>query len=103
MDRVRIDLTIQSEKGLQFDLCLTGCKRVFKLKAQSKEQFEEWTQTLKIAIERSNGFKNNLSINTKDFSLDFWRYDMIDEKSFLDNAETGDLLLFRGKHIINKV
>lgn len=42
-------------------------------------------------------------MNTKDFSLDFWRYDMIDEKTFLDNAETGDLLLFRGKMMINKV
>ena len=62
-----------------------------------------WTTKLESVIFKSLGFKNDLAISNSDFEVDFWRFDHIDEKEFLEKAETGDLLLFRGRHVGAKI
>jgi len=80
-----------------------GCKRIFSLKAVDYNSFDIWTSTLDIVIKKSEGFINNLEIRDIDFKIEFWRFDHIDEDKFLRSAETGDLLLFRGKHLGGKL
>ena len=101
-DRVHCNLEADP-KTFQFDLHLLGCKRVFSLKARNQTDFENWTRTLAEIIENSLGKQLGLEIRDKDFAIDFWRFDLIDEHSFLRTAETGDLLLMRGKHLGGKL
>lgn len=41
----------------------------------------------------------NIHINDSDFNVDFWRFGHIKEQDFLSEAETGDIVLFRGSHL----
>jgi hypothetical protein len=100
-DWIRVDLLIHN--NLCFDLVVKNCRRVFKLKAYNKTDFLNWVTILENAIKNSQGFKNNLSVDDYQFSLDFWRYGLIKHEDFLKNAQTGDLLLFRGTHVAAKI
>ena len=58
---------------------------------------------LRNVIDQSEGKSKSLEIRDKDFTIDFWRFDLIDEDEFLSTAETGDLLLMRGNHLGGKL
>lgn len=54
-------------------------------------------------IERSKGRKFDLGMDEKKLAVDSWRYDQVDEKTFLKICDIGDILLFRGKHFGAKI
>lgn len=100
-DWVKVEMQIY--KNYCFDLTLSGCKRIFKLKAYNLTDFNNWTSIIQNAILNSRGFKEDIQIDDSYFKLDFWRYGLIEHEDFLKNAQTGDLLLFRGKHMGAKI
>lgn len=104
LDFSRIKLKIESPKTNHILIHILGCERVFHLKLADQAQFDIWYQALEAEItkfKQSDHFKTRK--HTFDFSLDFWRFNLIDEKQFLEQAETGDLLLFRGNHLGGKI
>ena len=64
---------------------------------------QEWIQSINQVIVDSIGYKEELSISERDFNIDFWRFDHIDELDFVRTAETGDILLFRGSHLGSRI
>lgn len=50
-------------------------------------------------ISESKGYRLNIHINDSAFNIDFWRFGHINEEEFIKEAETGDIVLFRGSHI----
>jgi len=95
-DSVRVILTEQ--KNLEFSLSLQGSSRVFRLKCKRKEEYDCWITELNSVIKESKGYRLNIHISDGDFNIDFWRFAHIKEEEFLSDAETGDIVLFRGSH-----
>jgi len=76
-------------------LCPLASKVVIKLRAQSSEELRAWAVALYNHIQISIGKKIDLSVYST--HKRWWRYDRISERTFLAEASTGDLLLFRSK------
>ena len=80
-----------------------GSKRVFNLRALSEQSRINWVSQLKQVIECSTGYQTNMFIQDDDFSIEFHRFYHITESEFLEKAETGDIVLFRGNHLGGKL
>jgi hypothetical protein len=76
---------------------------VFKLKCKIKGDYNNWITELKAVILKSKGYRLNIHIFDSDFNVDFWRFAHIKEEEFLSDAETGDIVLFRGSHLGAKI
>jgi len=44
-----------------------------------------------------------LAIDERILSVKSWRFDRIDEQSFIKTADVGDILLFRGRKLASKI
>jgi len=84
-------------------LAMSGAERKFELRALSEEAFSEWSLMFTEVIEASKGVEADLTVDESKFTLDFWKYDLIDEETFKEQASSGDLLLFRGQHLAGKL
>lgn len=81
---------------LKFGLAFLGIsERTFFFKASSKEDSIGWQQELKRHIEQSEGFKNKRSAHG---IKEPWRYDNISEKQLIEQADTGDILLYKSNN-----
>jgi hypothetical protein len=58
-----------------------------------------WTREIEGVMQNSRGYNEALQIKDYEFRIEFWRFEHIDEEKFLEQAQTGDLLLFRGNHL----
>mmetsp|Transcript_14846 Transcript_14846/g.10741 ORF Transcript_14846/g.10741 Transcript_14846/m.10741 type:complete len:130 (-) Transcript_14846:532-921(-) len=96
-DLVHCTLILRESK-LRFSLRLKGCSRIFEFKCKNQSDFEKWVLMLTITIHSSAGFREDLGIDEKRLKVRFWGYDQISEEQFLEMADVGDLLLFRGNH-----
>lgn len=67
--------------------------RTFEFKAETANKCLEWFDEIFKHIKNSDGFKKQLSANGVQKP---WRFDNMSEKQFLKEADTGDILLFRG-------
>lgn len=100
---------IGNPKNNNIDLRILGCDRVFHLKSSQHEVFKSWEEALKTTTQKYNEMQNEMNnkrgkiISEIEFAVDFWRFDMIDEHDFLQQADTGDILLFRGSHLGAKI
>lgn len=72
---------------------------MFRLRCRKLSDYYQWITELKKVINESLGYRLNKYINDSDFNIDFWRFSHIKEKDFLAEAETGDIILFRGSHL----
>ena len=77
-------VTFDNQKDLCFNLHLLGSVRIFSLRALSQESKDKWAQMLDSVITKSKGYQQFLEIKDSYYTLDFWRFDHIDEKDFLD-------------------
>jgi hypothetical protein len=83
---------VQSDK-LQFNLSLKGQDLKFHFKANLLESSNAWQGQLNKHIRQSDGFKHMKSaIN----SIEPWKSDVFSEQQFIQESQTGDLLLFQG-------
>lgn len=76
-------------------LCPLASKTMFKLRAQNSEEVKAWAVALYSHIQISIGKRLDLSAFSS--HKRWWRYDRISERTFLAEAATGDILLFRSK------
>jgi len=81
-DSMMVHIELQPEKFLM-SLFMFGCERVFSLKALEENNFNLWAKKLDGVIKGSEGFKQSKEIRAVDFKIDFWRFDLVDESTFL--------------------
>ena len=88
------------DKACKIGLQPKGCDRVFNLKC-SKDSYEAWKRNIQTSIESSVGYIRDLDMSWFESKLEksfkFWSYLRIPEKSFFEQAETGDILLCANK------
>lgn len=93
-DFYKCEVNPVKDEPLCFNLVLSGTERIFHLKAASVEESQKWQEALLKEIYKSEGMLKNLRISN-DIKKP-WKFDNMSEKQFLNKANTGDLLLFRG-------
>jgi hypothetical protein len=76
-------------------LCPLASKVIFKLRGQNSEEVKGWASALHQHIQSSVGRRLDMSAYSS--HRRWWRYDRISERTFLAEAATGDILLFRSK------
>mmetsp|Transcript_23076 Transcript_23076/g.35727 ORF Transcript_23076/g.35727 Transcript_23076/m.35727 type:complete len:193 (-) Transcript_23076:616-1194(-) len=102
-EMVRVDMEFL-DLNCRINLKIAGSKRVFNLRCASEEDYQVWKLKLSTSIPKSAGFLQNITIDhyTEDnvFSqFKFWRFLKITEQSFMDFAQTGDLIMCTKKKI----
>ncbi|KAL4500404.1 hypothetical protein ABPG72_003355 [Tetrahymena utriculariae] len=86
----------QKSKTKKLFLTFPNHEKTFTFKSDDPAQpIEKWYNEIVNHIVQSQGYKNNLRLEAKRF----WRDDRISQKEFIEQADTGDLILFRGKSI----
>ena len=81
----------------RFNLLITGIDREFNFKASDEKTAEKWIEALKFHITDSEGFRYQKTI-PKGVSSKPWKFDSITERQFINLADTGDILLFKGNN-----
>ncbi|OMJ70745.1 hypothetical protein SteCoe_31194 [Stentor coeruleus] len=101
-DQVSVSLEfIKNKNPQEMTLSIVGCKRAFKLRAMNGENLEEWVENLYLHINSSRGSKSDLYlISSKE---EFWRYARISNEKFSQEADIGDVLLFKSKNLSAKL
>lgn len=95
-------IIVSPDDRVCFSMFIEGIKREFKLKAESAQQRDEWTRAINQHIEAA---KKTMS---KDVSLikekNFWKkWEKITTEKFAEEADSGDILLFKGKKLGSKI
>mmetsp|Transcript_13965 Transcript_13965/g.21767 ORF Transcript_13965/g.21767 Transcript_13965/m.21767 type:complete len:86 (-) Transcript_13965:314-571(-) len=54
-------------------------------------------------VKGSVGHRDGLTLSERMFTVKEFKYHYMDQYDFLEKAQTGDLLLFRGTHIAGKL
>ena len=73
---------------------------MFHWKAPNNESCEEWVREIGRHINDSDGVKDNISAQGLN---EPWRHNLISERQFKEEADTGDILLFRGTAVGAKI
>lgn len=84
-------ITRKKKTDIQIDI--QGYSKKLILRAKNSSEMEEWFNSIKGVIEGNNNISKP-SIDKKDAKL-YRNIDMISESDFLENCQTGDILLFR--------
>jgi hypothetical protein len=86
----------------RFTVKPAGGGREFTFKAETEELAKKWFETIQMHIAGSDGEfmgpQNKLTSKRE-----YWKTDRITEFEFLTMVDTGDLLLFRSKHVGAKI
>ncbi|CAD8119501.1 unnamed protein product [Paramecium sonneborni] len=74
-----------------------GCEKKFEfvVPSRTREQSKQWVSLIQQYIQQSIGCQNNIMSMSKYHR--FWRHERILDHQILDQAQTGDLLIFRTK------
>lgn len=76
---------------------MLGIDRKFILKCYNEKEWNLWKERLDYAINTSIGKKKKLTFQTYENDIsnlfDFWRFLRLPELSFMEIANTGDLLI----------
>lgn len=94
--------TILQQKRI-IELQINGSPRIFQLKCPDIKTFQGWIDHIKYSINTSIGRKKNISLLNYRFSAEvvsqfkFWRFLHILEDVFLDQVQTGDIVLCSNK------
>lgn len=97
-DLISVDLKYQ-DNTVEI-LPLRG-KRSFSFKFSSNDEASQWVSLLKSHIESSKGQIRELPHFIK--QKHYWRHNYVSETEFIRQANTGDILLFRGCNSLAKV
>ncbi|KAM3135610.1 hypothetical protein pb186bvf_012281 [Paramecium bursaria] len=84
----------------EFTLSPVGCSKLFIFKADSDYYTNQWALKVHQQLILSKGKKKLLTHLTKGYR--FWRNDTFSFQQVFDQADDGDILLFRGKDIVCK-
>lgn len=85
------------------NLQIKGSDRQFSMRTQSQSQYDEWVESLTLNIDSSKGAQKMITMDSYRFteedkqSFEFWKFLRILEDVFLDEAESGDLILCANK------
>jgi len=93
-------ISIKLEKGKDekhLKITPIGGRRVFYFKAETDEEGKKWFETLEAHMKASFGFVTPL--NKVVTFKKYWKYDRMSEDRFLEQADTGDIILFKTKNI----
>lgn len=93
-DLVSIDI-VDVSNSCEFILAPQGCRRKFRIRAESKEIKQDWLISLHDHVTISEG-RSRKMVRVASVS-EWWRIDRISELQFMNVADTGDILLFRSK------
>lgn len=96
LTKVKLTVVKNSKDPLKFSFFVEGIKREFKLKAETAESCKRWWGEINKHLheaKKANAYDSNiLKIKM------FWRkQEQISSEDFVANANSGDILLFRGK------
>ena len=85
----------------KINLKIMGSERIFNLKCSSQDNYMIWQKRLRHSIKSSLGKIKEIRLDKyrDDVSkhFDYWRFLRIDEQSFSEEAEIGDLILCQSK------
>jgi len=93
-------LSVKLEKDKDekhFKITPTGGQRYFYFKAQTEEEGKRWFEMIESHIKASFGYVTPL--NKVVTFKKYWKYDRLSEDRFLEQADTGDIVLFKTKNI----
>lgn len=85
-----------------FEIHIDNVDRVFKLRCSTGDDLISWTTKIYEAILDGQACVKDLHDIVAHFDQ-FWRHDYLSESEFLNNAQTGDILLFKTKNFMAKV
>lgn len=100
--QVLVNYKFQDDKK-RIDLQIHGSTRVFELRCSGTHQYQRWVDNLKFSIDSSIGKRMQISLQSykltqaEEQSFKFWRFLRILEDVFLDQADTGDIILCSNK------
>lgn len=102
LERLEARVKITKKDKLVFSVLVDGCKREFKFKAKTQEERNQWGSEIIKHIVQTNDSR------TKDADLikerKFWKQcDKVNQETFIKEADSGDILLFRGKTFASKM
>mmetsp|Transcript_12777 Transcript_12777/g.23788 ORF Transcript_12777/g.23788 Transcript_12777/m.23788 type:complete len:353 (+) Transcript_12777:419-1477(+) len=99
-DLVNIEI-VDVKNSKEFMLVPHGCKRKFRIRAETVATKENWLNAISEHLMMSDGKSRKISriVTTKEW----WRIDRISELQFLHSADTGDILLFRSQDASSKL
>ena len=97
-DQVRINLT--KEENM---LILNPCNQsnTFTVKLYNNDELETWHTSLQSVIEGSRGWIEDKTALGK--KAKFWKNERISEIEFLNEADTGDLVIVRNENLASKL
>ena len=74
---------------------------MFRFRLRNDEDYQGWKQNLEKVISKSNGALKDLKLedcmDQVESGYKFWRFFRLSEDSFIDQAETGDVILCSNK------
>lgn len=82
---------VQMKSGSCISISIEGQKRTFLIRAESGAEAKEWLFCLNRHLLASSGFSSVISANKLRKP---WKFENISERQFIEEADTGDLLLF---------
>jgi len=86
---------------LIFKVEFLATKRSFRFKTGSTEELKKWMVALNENMHSSQG--SRVDLTKVAIQRNFWRYQRTSEQKFFQMADTGDILLFRGKSFGSKL
>ncbi|CAI2369331.1 unnamed protein product [Moneuplotes crassus] len=98
-----VDATVEisRKQKLKFSVLITGLKRKFRFKARTQEERNQWCSALIRSIENSDSCEKDSSFLNESR---FWKKcDRINESTFLNEADSGDIILFTGKTVMSGI
>ena len=82
-------------------LSIVGCQRSFRLRAMKDDSLPDWVDCLYLHINASQGSRQDLkAVSVKQ---EFWKYARTSNQQFIEEANIGDVLLFRSKNLSAKL
>ena len=97
-DFMTVDIKVSNDYPNEFRLTILGNDRNFDFRAKDEQTAKKWIYEIKNHIKSSNGHSTQLRVDVKEP----WRFDMLSENQFLESADTGDILLFKGSKAVQK-
>ena len=94
-------LTVQAIlENNDFKLDISDCSRNFHFRCKTEQEARDWVYFISMKSQVSKGSKAISPVSLQD---KFWKFDRISQHEFERVAETGDILLFRGKSALSKM
>lgn len=96
-DVLTVEVSLESN---DFILLISDSSRNFHFRCKTEQEARDWVYHISLKTQISKGSK---SISPVSLKSKFWKFDRISLAQFENQAETGDLLLFRGKSALSKM